>query len=100
MGVAMCGEDTFPNRRLEHEIDEVGVELPATFAGDRIGGVVCPAGIAVTAAMGNRVEGVGDGDDASREWDSRAAEVARVSGAIPAFVVGQDAVGELRVEAA
>ena len=92
--------DSLPDWWKEHEIDELGIELATPLSGDRVGGVLGAACVAVATTVRDRVEGVGDGDDARREGDAAAPQAARVSAAVPAFVVREDALRELGVKAA
>lgn len=100
MRFAVRVDDALPDGRLEDEIDEVRIKLSPPFARDGVGGMSCAAPVAVAAAMRDRVEGVGDGHDACGHRDSRAAEAPWIASAVPALVVGQDAVGKLGVEGA
>jgi hypothetical protein len=85
---AMGGEDPVPDGRLDHEVDEIWVELAATLGGDRVGRVTGAASVAVSAAVGDGVERVGDRHDAGGERNLRSAQATGVARTVPSFVVG------------
>src|SRR5688500_3586019 len=87
VGVSMRVDDAFPDGWLEHEVNELRIELPTAFRGDRVGGVLRAARVAVAPAVRDRVERVGDRDDARSEWDLHPTQAARITGAVPSFVM-------------
>jgi hypothetical protein len=58
--------DFRPHGRTQKQIDQLGVELRSFSFGDRVGGFLEASGVAVAAAVCDRVEAVRDRDDASR----------------------------------
>lgn len=90
--------DLSKHRREEEEIDEVGIELrAATVQNDVRGNRGVPAG-AIPPGVGDRIVRIGDADNACVQGNLDAPEAAGISGAIPAFVVTEDAFPEVGVE--
>src|SRR5688500_58783 len=100
VGVTMRVDDALPDWWLHDEVDEIRVELPTPLSRDRVRGVSCTARVAVPPAVRNGVERVRDRDDACGERDLQSAQPTRIAGAIPSFVMRQDTVGQLGIEAA
>ena len=100
VGVPMRVDDALPNGWLHDEVDELRVELPTAFSRDRVRGVLCPAGVAVAPTVRDRVERVGDRNDARSEGDLQSAQPTWIAGAIPSFVMRQHTLGKLGIEAA
>ena len=57
-----------------------------------------PASNAIRSPVRDRVEGVGDGDDARRERDAPSLQLARISASVPSLVVREHSVGEIGIE--
>jgi len=98
--LAMGVDDALPDRRQQDEVDELRIELTPALGGDGVGGVLSAPGVPVAPAVRDRVEGVGDRDDARGERDPPSAHPTRVPSTVPPLVVREYAVGELGVEAA
>jgi hypothetical protein len=62
--VAHCPLDFCQNRGTQQQLDQLGVELRSLPFGDRAPRVAETARMAVAAAVRDRVEAVGDRDDA------------------------------------
>ncbi len=91
-------DDLVEHRTAQQEIRELGVELRAAAAGDSVVRNVDGAFALVAAAVRDDVEGIGEGDDARLRRNVDSLEPARIAAAIPALVVREDAVVELRIE--
>ena len=65
---------------------------------DCLGGFIKAACVTVAAAMRDRVEAVGNRDDARRERNSLPFKSARITAPVPAFVVRLDALAQVRVK--
>ena len=94
MGVCELVKD----RRHEKQVDEVRIELGSALAGDLQRRRFRATGAPVVAAIGNDVEGVGDGDDSGVERNASPAEAARIAAPVPSFVVGNDSLSQLGIE--
>jgi hypothetical protein len=88
------GED----RREEEQVHQVRIELGSPSFEERVASDIERLAFAVSTAVGDRVEGVGDGDDSCGEWDASSLETARVACAIPSLVMGEHTFGEIRIE--
>jgi len=87
VGLTVRLEDALPDRRQQDEIDQLGIELAASLGRDGVGGMLRAQRVAIAPSVGDRVERVGDGDDARGEGDAGAAQAARVAAAVPPLVV-------------
>jgi len=90
--------DTRIDRGKEKEIDELGVELEAAPVDERPSRHRGGLSTAVRSPVRDRVEGVGDRDDACGEWDAPSFQATRISLAVPTLVVSQHAVGQIGIE--
>ena len=61
---------------------------------------VSGAPVTIPAAVGDGIEGIGDGDDASVERNAASLETAGIAGAVPSLVVREDAFRQIGIEAA
>lgn len=86
------------HRRKQDEVDQVRIELPAPAGGDDFNCGVEPLPRAVSPIVGERIEGVRNGDDARLERNARALEVSGIALSVPTFVVRQNPCGQLGVE--
>ena len=75
------------DRWEQHEIHELWIELRSPSRRNDIGPGHCATSFSISAAVSDGVEGVGEGDDARREWDLAAAEPTGVARPVPPFVV-------------
>jgi hypothetical protein len=83
LGVLYLGEHWWK----EKEIDELGIELSASAFQQHLACDVDRLGIAIASAMRERVEGVGDRNDARRERNASSFEAARIPLTIPPLVM-------------
>ena len=90
--------DALEYRRQEHEVHELGIELRAASRFDDGGRGGRLSTVAISAAVSDRVVGVGERDDARGERDLFAAEPARITMSIPSLVMGEDSLGECGIE--
>jgi len=84
--------------RKQGEVDEIRIELRAAPALEHLDRVIAMRGAAIPPGMRNGVERVRDRDDACFERNPAATQSARISLSVPAFMVRQDAVGQLGIE--
>ena len=88
--------DSGEHRLAEEHVDEIRIELGAASLFDRAYRFAEAASMAVAAAVGDRVEGIGDRDDARHQRNSLPLESSRISCAVPSFVVRGHSLGEVR----
>ena len=75
------------NRRKKHEVDERWIELCSASFANHADGVVNASSLSVAPAVRDRIECVGDGNDARFQRNALATEAARISGAVPALMM-------------
>ena len=95
---SLLGDDLIEYGRKEHQIDELRIELRPTTGRDDFGRRRRTAAIAVATIVRDRVEGIGEHNDARRQWNVLSPEASRIAGSVPALVMGQDSFGEVGVE--
>lgn len=95
---AMCSEHPIPDGRKEKDVDEVRIEEDAAALEQDASRLLHGAAIAVLAAVGDGIEGIGNGDDARGEGDAASLEAARIAGAVPALVMGEDTLLQVGIE--
>src|SRR6476646_528332 len=72
VGAAHLLLDAREHRRLEEQVDQIRIELSSLPLANRRHRLLEAARVTVTAAMGDRIEAVGDGDDAGLQRDASA----------------------------
>lgn len=97
VGLVRDGE-VLEDRGLEHEVDQIRIELRAPLARDFHGGRFGAARPPVVSAVRDHVEGVGDRRDSREERNPPAGKSPRVSGAVPSLVMRKHAARELGIE--
>jgi 23S rRNA (cytosine1962-C5)-methyltransferase len=97
---ARQGGDLVHDRRLQKEVDELGIELCAPAGRQDVLRAPDAVALTVAAAVRDGIEGIGDGDDPGREGNAPPLELARIPRTIPALVMREDALTQLRIEGA
>jgi hypothetical protein len=87
MVVAQGCDHPIEHRWGQEQVDEISIELSSATRHQFLGCFVGTTCRAIPAAVGDRVECVGDRDDSRRERDRRAAKAARISRPVPPLVV-------------
>lgn len=83
----MCAGHLLEDGRQEQQIDELWIELRAPSVKDDLQRLVRCTAVTIAAVVRDCVERVRDRDDTCGERNRRRAKSARISGAIPAFVM-------------
>ena len=91
-------ENSLEHRRKEHQIDELRIELRSAAGRDHIRGIAGATTFAISTAMRDGIEGVGERDDPRRQRYALAAQPPRISGAVPALVMRDHTFRELGIE--
>jgi len=81
------GDDALQHGWQEKEVDQRRIELRPATVGDDLGRCLEALPSPVRTSMADDVEGVGDGDDESRQRNTFSAQLSRVAGTIPSLVV-------------
>ena len=98
MSFAHRASDIFDDRRAQEKIDQVGIELSASAVRDDPDGRLERARVTVWPRLSDRIERVGNSDDARFDRDRVSQELARIASAIPSLVVRQNPLGQIRIE--
>src|SRR5690606_29367784 len=101
MGTSACDdlrEEVTPCE-IRERLNHLRVELAAGVAADLVDGVIDGEGGLIGPHGGHGVEGVGDQDDAAQDRDFLPGETERVAVTVVPFVVVEDGLGDLGVDA-
>ena len=95
---ALLRDDLFEDRRQEHQIDEVRIELSSASRSDDVGRLRDTATAAIAPIVSDRVEGIGEHNDSRRKRNAIAADSFGISGAVPSFMMREDTLLEIGIE--
>ena len=95
---ALFGDDAVEDGRKEHQVHELRIELCSASGRDDLRCRRHAATVSVATIVRHSVECIGEHNDASRHWNTAAAEAIRISRAVPPLVVRENARGKVRVE--
>lgn len=95
---AFLRHNSLENRRKEHQVNELGIELCSSPRRDDTSRRIRAAPPAITPAVRHCVEGVGDGYDARRQRYFGSVKLVGIALSIPAFVVGKHALCQVWIE--